>query len=129
MKKFAALAIIFVTMLSINLFSQQQQQPEKIIKPTIYAGDVVFVFNLLNTVELTGREVDAFILVRNSLKPYIEKIKNEKMQATTNVNLDIPINTAQALLTFMDRGKIAGADADTYKRVVDALVAAAKNAK
>ncbi len=127
MKNFAQIAILLFVVFSINLMAQQgQPAAQQNIKPTLTAGDLVFAANLLNTVELRGGEVDAFMQVKEALKPYLEKIQKEKLQTGSNVEMTLPIGTAQNVLTFMERGKIAGADAERYKRIIDAFMAAAK---
>ncbi len=126
MKNFAKMTIFLFVVLSLNMVAQQQSQ--QIIKPTLTAGELVFAVNLLNTVELKGGEVEAFIQVKDALKPYLEKISKEKLQTGSNIELSLQIGTAQNILTFMERAKIAGADAERYKKIVDSFVAAAKSA-
>ncbi len=128
MKHIAYLSIFLFAVFAINLSAQAPTTTVQNIKPTVTAGDLVFAAQLLNSVELRGNEVDAFVTVKTALKPYLDKIQNEKLQATSNVEMNFPLATAQNLLTFMERGKISGADADRYKRFVDSFVTAAKTA-
>lgn len=125
MKNFAQIAIMIFFMLSVSMFAQQEQAQQN-IKPTITAGDLVFIANLLNSAEIKGNEVDAFIQSKDALKPYLEKISKEKLQTSSNIEMTLTIGNAQNIITFMERCKIAGADAERYKRIIDSFMAAAK---
>jgi hypothetical protein len=103
-----------------------QQPPAKILKPKVYAADLIFAFQLLNTIELRGSEVDALLEVKNALKPYIEKIQKENLQLNAVVTFDISAPLAYNLLQFLERGKFTGSDAEKYKRFVEAMSEAAK---
>jgi hypothetical protein len=123
----ALTALIMFLSIAVNAQQSQLQQPQvQNIKPTVNAGDLVFAAQLLNTVELRGNEVDAFISVKNTLKPFLEKIQNDKMQATQTMDIPMTLAIANNFLGFLERGKITGADADRYKRFIDAFIEAAK---
>ena len=126
MIRFINLAAVVILMGVISAFGQQQ--PIQEIKPVVTAGDLVFAAQLLNTVELRGNEVEAFMNVKNAIKPFLEKVQNDKMQASSTLEMKISVTLANNFLAFLERGKIAGADAERYKRFVDAFVAAAKAA-
>jgi hypothetical protein len=120
-------ALIMLFSLAVNAQQQQLQQPQiQNIKPVVTAGDLVFAAQLLNSVELRGNEVDAFISVKNTLKPFLEKVQNEKMQATQTLDIPMTLAIANNFLGFLERGKITGADAERYKRFIDAFIEAAK---
>ena len=122
--------ILFAFIVSMNLnyaSAQDASQPQmKILKPKVLAADLIFSYQILNTIELRGSEVDALIEVKNILKPYLEKIQKDNVPLNNAVMFDIPAPVASNLLQFMERGKFAGADAEKYKRFVDGIIEAAK---
>lgn len=116
-----------VTIPVVHAQNTQTQQPAaKILKPKVYAADLIFAFQLLNTIELRGSEVDALLEVKTVLKPYIEKVQKENMQLNAVVTFDISAPLAYNLLQFLERGKFTGGDAEKYKRFVEAFSEAAK---
>jgi len=74
---FVLILFVFSFAITIPVANAQntpaQQPAAKILKPKVYAADLIFAFQLLNTIELRGSEVDALLEVKNALKPYIEK--------------------------------------------------------
>ncbi|MBX3044190.1 MAG: hypothetical protein KIT33_04060 [Candidatus Kapabacteria bacterium] len=112
-------------MMNANILQAQNNQI-KILKPKVFAMDLIFANQLLNTIELRGSEVDALIEVKNVLKPYVEQIQKENIALNNPVSFDIPAAIASNLLQFMERGKITGADVEKYKRFVDAVILSAK---
>ncbi|MDX9790157.1 MAG: hypothetical protein WC313_02850 [Candidatus Kapaibacterium sp.] len=118
----AVSAILFV-LLSTNLFAQNdnQQAAPKIIKPKPYAMDFLFCYQLLNTIELRGSEVDALLEVKNTLKPFIDKIQADNIPMNNVVTFDISVPVAYNFLQFLERGKFTGADAEKYKRFVNSI--------
>lgn len=125
------IAFAFVLMLNFNLTNAQttttaQPNAAKILKPKVFVTDLVFAYQLLNSIELRGSEVDALIEIKNVLKPFIEKIQKESIPLTNLVTFDIQANIAANLLQFMERGKFTGADVERYKRFVDGIVESAK---
>lgn len=124
------IALAFVLVLNINLANAQSApaptNTSKILKPKVFATDLIFAYQLLNTIELRGSEVDALIEVRNVLKPFIDQIQKDNIPLTNLVTFEVHANIAANLLQFMERGKFTGADVDRYKRFVDGLVESAK---
>jgi hypothetical protein len=106
-----------------SLYSQNPtpQQTVKMLKPQVVAGDLIFAYQLLNTIELRGSEVDALLEIKAALLPYIEKIQKDNIPLTNLVLYEINPGIAQNLLLFMERGKFIGADAERYKRFVISL--------
>ena len=48
------------------------------------------------------------------------------MQATQSMEISMTLGVANNFLGFLERGKITGADAERYKRFIDAFIDAAK---
>ncbi|GAB1372121.1 hypothetical protein MASR1M45_21830 [Candidatus Kapaibacterium sp.] len=136
MNKFLVLIVLFVCCLGhLQLIGQQpqnldaQKQQLANIKPTVYATDLVFAFQMLSTIELKATEVDALLEVKTALKPYIEKIQKDNIPLANPVIFEISSPLAYNLLQFLERGRLTGADAEKYKRFKDGITEAAKKAQ
>lgn len=105
----------------------QTPPPPQIIKPKLTAAGLVFTINLINSVEIQGREVDAFLEVRKALSDALENAqKANRANPNDEITLELQLPIAQNLVTLMQRARITGADADRYKQVMDAITAAAQ---
>ena len=129
MKKFVIL--LFLAFIS-SLFLVQAQSttsPQKnlSIKPNFVLEDIVFAFNVMGTIEILGAEVEPFLECKNFLKGIIDKAQAEQKKASDKITVEMPLVTAQNLSTFLSRGKFKGENADNYKRLMDAMVEAAKS--
>ena len=105
---------------------QQQQQPPPKLKPTFHVEDLVFVYQTLENVDISGSEADAFIEVRNYLQTTLKGVQEAKKQAGDTYQTEIPLPLAQNILTFLSRAKFSGKNAELYKRFVDSLVESSK---
>ena len=105
---------------------QQQQQPPPKLKPTFLVEDLVFVYQTLETIDITGNEVDAFLEIRNYLQTTIKNIQEEKKQAGDKYQTEIPLPMAQNMLSFLSRAKFSGRNAELYKRFVDSMIESSK---
>lgn len=105
---------------------QPQQQPVPKLKPTFHVEDLVFVYQTLENVDISGSEADAFIEVRNFLQTTLKSIQEAKKQAGDTYQTEIPLPLAQNVLTFLSRAKFSGKNAELYKRFVDSLVESSK---
>jgi hypothetical protein len=105
----------------------QTPPPQQVIKPKLTVGGLVFALNLLNGVEIQGREVDAYLEVRKHLSDALESAqKANRANPNDEVTLELQLPVAQNLVTLMQRARITGADAERYKQVMDAIVEAAQ---
>lgn len=124
-KFFAIIAVLFLAI--SGLYAQQgQQQQVPDLKVTFNAGDLVFAYQSLGTIELTGREVDAFVQVTDHFKPIIEKMNTDKTKLEDNINVTLPIGIAQNFLVFMERAKLTGVNAERFVRIKGEIVAKAQ---
>ena len=127
MKKIIVSLFLFVlAFASAHSQLQQQQQPPPKLKPTFQVEDLVFVYQTLETVDITGNEADAFIEVRNFLQTTLKSIQEAKKQAGDTYQTEIPLPLAQNILTFLSRAKFSGRNAELYKRFVDSMVESSK---
>lgn len=121
-------AVPFV-LIAQNPNQQQTQQEVPTLVPKVIVGDIVFVSQALRTVEIKGSEVDAFLQVQQSFEKLVKDLTAQQKKINDTVEIRIPLPIAQNTLTFMDRASFQGQNAISYKRFVDALVAASNNTK
>ncbi len=126
MKKVIISLFLFVLAFASAYSQLQQQQPAPKLKPTFHVEDLVFVYQTLETVDISGGEVDVFLEVRNFLQSTIKSIQEAKKQAGDTYQTEIPLPLAQNMLSFLSRAKFSGRNAELYKRFVDSLVESSK---
>jgi len=109
--------------------SLQDQQKTIFIQPVFQVDDLIFSYNTLNTVEINGGEVDAFVEVRTLFADAIKSAQEKSKKGSDEVTVQMNILTAQNFFNLIARAKITGVQADQYKRVQDAVTTAAKKLK
>ena len=131
MKNYIKAFITVFALTSIAVFAQQQQQSNaeqaKLvkIKPVFTYDEIVFSYNLLNSIEITGAEVDNFFAVRNTFAVVIKNAQGKGKKATDTETVEMDLGTAQVFVNLMSRAKITGAQADMFKSVQNAITEAA----
>jgi hypothetical protein len=108
---------------------QAAQQKPIIIKPSMPADYLVFAVNALATIEISGSEVDNFLVCKNFLENVIKTAANEGKKTEDVITFNIQLDVAQATVNFLGRAKLTGAQAPKYKAFINALTEAAKNYK
>ena len=103
-----------------------QAQQVKTIKPKMAISDCDFVAQLLNTIEITGSEVDAFLEVRGVFVKELEGAVKDKKLTTDLVTVELTVPQAQNLVTLMQRAKLSGGGAEKFKELVTMIINAAK---
>lgn len=128
MKKNALLLILLFVVATCSIFAQAQQPAQKpiILKPMVMAADLVFVMNTLNSIDITGGEVENFLACKTLIKETLQKAQDAKKTITDSMNLEIPLATAQNLAVYLERAKFSGNQAEQYKRFMEALVESTK---
>jgi hypothetical protein len=135
MKSTFTLLVAFMMLLGISTsFAQtnpsiQEQQKNIKINPELALDDLIFSYNILNTVEINGSEVDAFIEVRTLFANNIKTAQAANKKGTDEVKIEMNILMAQNFFNLISRAKISGAQAEQYKKVQDAVTNAAKALK
>lgn len=132
----AIVSSLFILM-NINFAFAQQTitkpttaaQEDAIITPIMPISYIVFAINALNTIQIQGNEVDAFLESKSYLENEINRCVEQKKKTTDNTSFSIPITKAQNLVNFLQRAKLTGGDAVLYKGFINALVEASKNVK
>ena len=112
-----------------NPQSIQDQQKAIKINPVFSLDDLIFAYNILNSVEINGSEVDAFIEVRTLFANTIKSAQTANKKSADEINVEMNILMAQNLFNLISRAKITGSQAEQYKRVQDAITNAAKALK
>jgi len=127
MKKMLYTTLLMLICITLSTFAQDNSKKEMvIIKPKVIIGDLIFVYNVLNTIDISGQEVDAFLECRTFFKNIIETADKEKRKLEDEITVDMPLVIGQNLSVFLKRGKFKGEQADFYKRFMEALVASAE---
>lgn len=122
----AALAIICFTG-NIAVAQQQQPQQQQVnIKPIMLVDYLVFAANALQTIDIQGSEVDAFLLCQQTLGNEVQKCVDQKKLVTDQITFDIRLDVAQTIVAFLGRAKLLGSDAIKYKGFVNAFAEAAQ---
>ncbi|MGA2296165.1 MAG: hypothetical protein ABSG15_01275 [FCB group bacterium] len=121
-----ALVGLFTTNLIAQVQQQQQQAKTVILKPTFIVEDIVFVYQTLDNIEITGNEVEPFLEVKKVIQSGVQTAQTDKKQPTETIQMDISLPNAQNLITFLSRAKFSGRNAEQFKRFVDAIVESSK---
>lgn len=129
LQRFAKVVMPFVLAFVAPLWAQQgseQASSQNItLRPTMTLGDVLFAINVLNTVEIKGSEVDAFLEVKNALVQAVQKAQKEKKTETDQLTLEMNLVTANNFLMLLQRASIPGSAAERFQAVKQALFASA----
>lgn len=127
--------VLFLAIAQIGIaYSQKNTQTKSaqefpLLKPTFIVADIYIALQILDGIELSGNEVDAFLEVKSTLKSFLETAQNNKLKANDNIKVDFPGHIAQNTMTFLSRSMLKGNMAEQYKRFVDALVESSKDVK
>lgn len=122
------LAALTVLSLTTTGVSAQQQQAQT-IKPKMSLAEVEFTRLVLNTIEIRGNEVEAFMDVRGVFDKLLEAGQKDKKAGTDVVTVEMTYPQANNLLALMQRAKLTGENADRFKKVTDTIVASAQTDK
>lgn len=106
----------------------QGQDSGHILSVDFVSGDIVFMYNAFNTVELKATEIDNFQLAFEKLKTIIDNPDFKKISSDTPVKVNIEDFAAEKILLFANRITLTGANVVRFKRFVSAIYEAAKAA-
>ncbi len=129
MKLLKRLFLIFLCTASItsSLAAQSGQNGNPInINPKFVVTDIQFAIQTLNTIELQGREVPAFMEVKGILLEAINKAAKANMKAEDIMEVPMPMLIGKNALNLLERATLAGEHADNYLRFTSALIAEIK---
>lgn len=121
---------VLATLIALTFSTvQAQQQSAQIIKPKLTLAEVEFTRIVLNSIEIRGNEVDAFMEVRGIFDKLLETGTKDKKAGTDIVIVELSYPQANNLLTLMQRAKMTGENADRFKKVTDTIIASAQTDK
>ncbi len=129
-KSFSAF-MLMLAIIALLTFSpaMAQQQAQQTIKPKLTLAEVEFTRVVLNSIEIRGNEVEAFVEVRGVFDKLLDAGVKNKKTGDEVVTVEMTYPQANNLLTLMQRAKLSGENADRYKKVTDAIVASAQTDK
>lgn len=131
MRLIRSLVGIAVITASVAITAVAQQQGDQsspqntILKPKMTLGDVLFTINVLNTVEIKGSEVEAFLDVKNVFVQAAQKAQKEKKSESDELTVEMNMLTANNFLMLFQRANIPGSAAERFQAVKQALYASA----
>jgi hypothetical protein len=120
---FRAAMLSLCLLFTANLLQAQQV---KTIKPKMAIADADFVAKLLNTIDISGNEVDAFLEVRGIFVKVLENAIKDKKLTSDIITVEMTIPQAQNFVTLMQRSKLKGEEADKFRQLITMIVDAAK---
>ena len=121
--------LVVISFSSLNLFSKQNQEQPIILKPVFIVEDITFAINSMNSIEITGTEVEVFLNCKNSLTAFLQSAQKRNKTVKDTIHCEITLTTAQNIANFLDRAKFSASQAEQFKRFIDALVESTKNYK
>ncbi|MDZ4744742.1 MAG: hypothetical protein SGJ05_01930 [bacterium] len=134
------LILSVVVLLSAScLFAQQVQtssqqgsltgnQDMVIIKPKLALADIRGVSQFLESVEIRGTEVDAYLDVKKALNAAIESGTKSNSKPEELVVVEMRMDVANNFYVLMQRATLKGAEAEKFRQIIVAVQEAAKAA-
>jgi hypothetical protein len=125
----ALIVLVSGSVLAQDNQTLKERQKDIKIQPVFTIDDAIFAYNTLNTVQISGNEVDAFVEIRKIFVDAIKSAQEAGKKGTDEITIEMNLLAAQNFFNLLARAKITGAQADQYKRVQDAITDAAKKLK
>lgn len=129
MKKYVVLLMVLIGSFAVANAQNQnvnQELANKILSADFMVGDIVFAFNSLNTINIQGNEVDAFLEVKEALKTYTSEIETKQLKIDDSMKMEMKVGIANNLMIFLQRVTLQGANAERYQRFKTTMLEAAK---
>lgn len=102
------------------------QAKAPVLKPEMTMNDVAFSIDILNSITINGREVEAFLEVKNTLIAVFEKAQKDKKQAADKLTLELNQTVASNLIQLMDRATVSGSRAEVFQGIKTSIFASAQ---
>ncbi len=125
MKFVRQIFLICIFTATIFSYSAAQNNPNAkaiIINPKFVVTDIQFALQTLNTIELKGREVTAFMEVKSIFQKAIDKALTIKLKANDTLEVQMPILIGKNIMNLLERATLAGEHADNYLRFTSTLI-------
>lgn len=116
MARFIKSAVLAVAV--ICLMTTGYAKDEK-IKLEFSIEELAFSINVLNSIDITGEEVQPFMDIRNTLMDVYKEVSGGKKKSG-DVNFTMPM--AKNFLFFMQRGRFKGVDAAIFNNISSKMV-------
>jgi len=108
--------------------SLTSNQEMVVIKPKLALADIRGVSQFLESVEIRGTEVDAYLDVKKSLNAAIEEATKSNRKPEDLVVVDMRMDVANNFYVLMQRATLKGAEAEKFRQIIVAVQDAAKEA-
>lgn len=128
------LAISAVTTFAQGTVTSNQQgsltgnQEMVIIKPKLALADVKGVSAFLQSVEIRGTEVDAYLDVKKALNTAVTDATKASRKDEDMVTVEMRMDVANNFYVLMQRATLKGAEAEKFRQIIVAVQDAAKEA-
>jgi len=81
--------------------------------------ELAFSINVLNSIDITGEEVQPFMDIKNALMDEYKEVSGSKKKSG-NVSFTLPM--AKNFLFFMQRGRFKGVDAEIFNKISTRMI-------
>jgi len=103
-----------------------QTEAAKTLKPVMTVGDIAFVLNTLNSVNLNGGEVATFMDVKSVFTKAFDVAQKANKKENDAANVELTIPQANAYWELLKRATVTGSMADKFQAVQNSILTAAK---
>ncbi len=118
---------VLIILFALLLYGAKAEENELSIR--ISVGECIYAVNILQSIDIYGEEIERFIKTKEFFLDNAKKAQNENKNISDELELIIPIETAQGFISFTSRAKIKGSDADLYYGIVQEILEAANSKK
>ena len=135
-RSFFIVGALFLSVMAATAQVQpSQQQPSlnagqdmTVVKPKLPLGDVKVVARFIETVEIKGTEVEAFLDVKKALNAASEAGSKAGKKDEDLIVVEMRMDVANTFYVLMQRATLKGQDAEKFKMIISALQDAAREA-
>ena len=99
-----------------------------VIKPKLALADVKGVSQFLESVEIRGTEVDAYLDVKKALNTVVAEGVKSNRKPEEMVVVEMRMDVANNFYVLMQRATLKGAEAEKFRQIIVAVQEAAKDA-
>lgn len=108
--------------------SLTSNQEMVVIKPKLALADIKGVSQFLQSVEIRGTEVDAYLDVKKALNAAVTDATKANKKDEDMVVVDMRMDVANNFYVLMQRATLKGAEAEKFRQIIVAVQDAAKEA-
>lgn len=121
--KITFLSIIFAVLVFVPISNAQTKQnlATQTIMPMVVVADMHFALNVLNTIEIKGDQVNAFLDIKNLFTGAIEYAQKNGLKISDAFKISTTYAVGKNTLFFLEKVTLSGANAEQYKRLTGAF--------